>query len=330
MAGNRVKFLLTIACLVQTICAQPQTRPIKRPLNNQLAIEGPDAPVGRVEPPAAVTGQTNQLVFHVSPLSSKGLLSQQIEDALKALDKANGNATFVKLRAFVAGGDLRRVQAIVTEVFTEKKWPLPALTTVQVGSLLQEGAQVVIESVSEEKRAVNSGGLGFIPAVTGGSGTEAVSALAKAFGASTALRVTCFAESQAEAEAARASAAKQFPKASGVFVQATRYTVGPAVTCEGVVAGGAVNSAKLMFAGAQITFGESDSDVSLAFDRLEKAVAAVGASTSKAALMNVYATSMALADKARSLAIPSTTALSIEGLQSADATVAVEAVIPVP
>ncbi len=330
MAGNRVKFWLTIACLAPAIWAQPQTRPIKRPLNNQLAIEGPDAPVGRVEPPAAVTGVTNQLVFHVSPLSSKGLLSQQVEDALKALDKANGNATFLKLRAFVAGGDLRRVQAIVTELFTEKKWPLPALTTVQVGSLLQEGSQVVIESVSEEKRAVSSGGLGFIPAVTGASGAEAVSALAKAFGASAPLRVTCFAESQAEAEAARTSATKQFPKAVGVFVQTTRYTLGTRVECEGVGAGGPINDTKLMFAGTQITFGETDEDVKLAFDRLEKAVAPLGASTSKAALMNVYATSRALTDKARGLAIQSTTALFIEGLPAADATVAVEAVIPVP
>src|ERR1700691_6140709 len=71
------------------------------------------------DPPGAISAETARLVFHVSPLSSKGLLSQQVRDALKALLAENHNATVVKLRAFVAGsGDLRRVQQIVSEVFT--------------------------------------------------------------------------------------------------------------------------------------------------------------------------------------------------------------------
>ena len=37
------------------------------------------------DPPGAVAAETARLVFHVSPLSNKGLLSQQIRDALKAL-----------------------------------------------------------------------------------------------------------------------------------------------------------------------------------------------------------------------------------------------------
>jgi hypothetical protein len=111
-----VSMIRTLALFaIATIAwSQPQNKPIRRPPNNQLALEGPDAPVGRVDAPAAVAGTTAGLVFHVSPLSNKGLLSQQIEDAIKALDKANGGATFLKLRAFVAGaGDLRRVQTIV-------------------------------------------------------------------------------------------------------------------------------------------------------------------------------------------------------------------------
>ena len=36
------------------------------------------------EPPAAVVGETQRLTFHVSPLSAKGLLTQQTRDALKA------------------------------------------------------------------------------------------------------------------------------------------------------------------------------------------------------------------------------------------------------
>ncbi|MFM2123885.1 MAG: hypothetical protein RL328_336 [Acidobacteriota bacterium] len=326
MAGNRVKLFLGLACLAAQAWAQPQNRPIKRPLNNQLAIEGADTPTGRVDLPAATQGSARQLVFHVSPLSSKGLLSQQIEDALKALDKANGNATFLKLRAFVAGnGDLRRVQAVVIELFTARKWPLPALTTVQVGSLLQEGAQVVIESISEEKRTVNEG-LTFLPAVEGASGSDAVSALAQRLGAATPLRITCFADSQAEAEAARVAATQQFPKAPGIFVQATRYTLGSATTCEAVAAGG--NTGKLMLAGTQITFGEEQADLQLAFDRLEKVVAPLRLST--AIMTNLYGSSRAVADKARAMAPPATTSRFVEALQAPDATLAVEAVLPVP
>jgi hypothetical protein len=68
MAAYRL--VAALAILASTALAQPQTRPIKRPPNNQLALEGPDAVVGHVDSPVAVSGITSQLVFHVSPLSS--------------------------------------------------------------------------------------------------------------------------------------------------------------------------------------------------------------------------------------------------------------------
>ena len=69
----------------------------------------------------------------------------------------------MKLRAFVAGsGDMRRVQAIVSETFTERRLSLPALSVVQVGGLPLEGAQVVIEATSVGKKEVNPNGLVFI------------------------------------------------------------------------------------------------------------------------------------------------------------------------
>ena len=69
----------------------------------------------------------------------------------------------MKLRAFVAGsGDMRRVQAIVSETFTERRLSLPALSVVQVGGLPLEGAQVVIEATSVGKKDVNPNGLVFI------------------------------------------------------------------------------------------------------------------------------------------------------------------------
>ena len=82
----------------------------------------------------------------MTPLSAKGLLSQQTRDALKGLLHSS-HGTIVKLRAFVAGsGDLRRVGEIAGEMFLEKHMPLPALTVVQVGALPLEGAQVVMEA----------------------------------------------------------------------------------------------------------------------------------------------------------------------------------------
>src|SRR5438874_391960 len=81
------------------------------------------------EPPMVAIGETRRLVFHVSPLSGKGLLSQQTRDALKAILRLNGNLPVVHIRAFVAGsGDVRRVPQIVSEVFTDKKMPLPSVS----------------------------------------------------------------------------------------------------------------------------------------------------------------------------------------------------------
>jgi len=70
----------------------------------------------------------------------------------------------VRLRAFVAGtGDLRRVQAIVSEVFTDRKLPLPVLTTVQVGALPMDEAQVELEATFLDRRVVNPDGIAFFP-----------------------------------------------------------------------------------------------------------------------------------------------------------------------
>jgi len=105
------------------------------------------------------------LIFNVSPLSAKGLLSQQTREALKAILKANGGAQVVHLRAFIAGsGDIRRVPQIVSEVFTGKKMQLPSVSIIRAGALPLENAQVVIEAVSAGKKEVNPDGLAFIQA----------------------------------------------------------------------------------------------------------------------------------------------------------------------
>src|ERR1039458_769537 len=57
------------------------------------------------DPPGALRVETRRLVFHVTPLSPKALLSQQTRDALKWLLHSTNGAAVVKLRAFVAGRD---------------------------------------------------------------------------------------------------------------------------------------------------------------------------------------------------------------------------------
>ncbi len=305
------------------------------------------------DPPAAVAAETARLTFHVSGLSNKGLLSQQTRDALKSLFQLSHGGRVVKLRAFVAGtGDARRVQAIVSEVFTDRKQPLPAVSTIQVGSLPLEGAQVVIESVSEEKdkKAVNPAGLAFFAAQHGADAKESLerlSAIAQNVHVAPAdmLRVTCFLSSEEDAPAAQAEAARAFPAAAADVVQRLRVTSGSATDCEGAgrlkAAGGQaaiqvtsdaalVSAPKVIFSGSQMAFRDQDADLRLAFARLKKALELLGATTQDVILSNLYPVSRAVEAKLPALRMeffrnPSpATMLIFEGLPSPDASMSVE------
>src|SRR5205814_4081539 len=88
------------------------------------------------ELPMALAADTETLDFHISPLLRTGGLAAQIRQSLNDLIRDTRGETIIKLRAFVAGaGDARRVQAEVTQLFTEHKLPLPVLSVVQVGGL---------------------------------------------------------------------------------------------------------------------------------------------------------------------------------------------------
>ena len=294
------------------------------------------------DPPATVTAETARLVFHVSPLSGKGLLSAQVRDALKALLKSAGGGSIVKLRAFVAGsGDLRRVQAIVSELFTEKKLALPALTVVQVGGLPMDGAQVVIESIAAAKKPMNPQGLVFVSgqaassdnamAKTGPLAQKAVADLKTALrGAGAepgdALRVTCFASSLDDYPAIRAAVETDYRRAALDFVQLQRGAVRGVVECEAVaklerqtaapvefvnppgLAAPAeysqlalISAPRLVFSGAQIAYGYQDSDARLAFQRLAKVLEQGGSSIRDVAVAGIYPLSSSLAAQARKI-----------------------------
>src|SRR5271166_1993360 len=191
------------------------------------------------ELPAAVTAETDRLVYQVTPLSSKGLLSQQTRDALKALLKSN-RGPIVKLRAFVAGsGDLRRIGEIAGEMFLEKHLALPALSVAQVGALPLEGAQVVIEATEVDRKVVNPAGVAFLsgqPAASVGESIEKLKSVLAGAGmqADDALAVTCFVSSLDDQRDTQRAMAASFPSAALNYVQMQRSPVTPASDCEAV------------------------------------------------------------------------------------------------
>ncbi|MGH9558155.1 MAG: hypothetical protein ACRD30_02880 [Bryobacteraceae bacterium] len=317
------------------------------------------------DPPGAVSAETGRLVFHVSPLSAKGLLTQQVRDALKVLFKENRGASIVKLRAFaVDSGDLRRVRTLVSEIFTDRKMSLPALSAIQAGALPMDGAQVVLESVAMEKKVVNRNGLAFFSGTQGKDALESIARLeteASAAGVKPAnvLRVTCFLSSLDGFANARDTVASVFPGAAADFIQLQRIALEPLAECEAVGrldsppaapvtflsplktadASGysqiaLVNTPKIVFSGTQMAFGEQDADVRLAFDRLQKTLAPLGVSYKNVFWSAAYPLTRPVADRVRNLRFefldrshpPAGTLLLFEGLESLDASAALEVI----
>ena len=315
------------------------------------------------DPPGAVAAETGHLVFHVSPLSAKGLLSQQVRDALKTLSQENRGAGIVKLRAFVAGsGDMRRVQQLVSEVFTDRKLNLPALSTIQVGALPLEGAQVVIESIAADKRTVNPNGLAFFSGQQAKDVRQSLTQLQTAVKVAgvqpgDVLRATCFLSSLDEVPTARNAMALAFPDAAADFVQLQRGALEPLAECEAVGRLEAppsaavslanpsplavnpnysqialVNAPKIVLSGTQMAFGEQEADIRLAFERLKKAIEPLGVSYQDVFWSSTYPLTRPVADQVRAVRFhyldhshpPASTFLLFEGLPSLDASVAIE------
>ncbi len=292
------------------------------------------------DPPATVVAETDRVVFQVSPLSSRGLLSQQLRDGLKALFRSTGKASIVKLRAFVSGsGDMRRVHDIVSEMFTDRKQPLPALSIVQVGGLPLEGAQVVLEATAVEKKKMNDYGLVFISGqgATSNKPLDPVVPLAEkslanlrtalqAAGSSSEdmLRVTCFLSSLDGFPSVRDLFVKAWPGAALNFVQLRRTPLQAVAECEGVArlrtapAAGLqllhpdglprsanysqvalVAAPRIILSGTQPSFGFQDSDARLAFKRLQSSLEQAGGSIRNVAFSSIYPLSPSIAEQVR-------------------------------
>lgn len=317
------------------------------------------------DPPSAILAATSTLTYRVSPLSSKGLMTPQTRDALRALIQDNRGATIVKLRAFVTGsGDMRRIAALVSEIFTERKLPLPVVSTIQVGGLPLEGAQVVIESTALDKKAPNPNGVAFFSGQQTKDVRQSLTQLQTAIAAAnvapaSVLRATCFLSSLDDAATARSTIAAAYPNAAANVVQLQRLAVEPLAECEAVgrldsapaqsvvllnppsltqspnysqIA--LVNSPRIVISGTQLTFGNQDADFRLAFGRLQKALEPFGAGFKDVFWSSAYPLSRTALEKLRAIrwdyydkSRPSaSTAVLFEGLPSLDATLALEVI----
>ncbi|HUS04870.1 MAG TPA: hypothetical protein VMZ52_01135 [Bryobacteraceae bacterium] len=317
------------------------------------------------DPPQAVVADADRLIFQVSPLSAKGLLSQQLRDALRSLFQQSHGAQIVKIRAFVAGsGDMRRVQELVSETFTEKKMNLPALSVVQVGALPLEGSQVVLESIASDRKAVNEHGLAFFSGqpstLSDPVGPLQTAVQTAGLDGGAVRRVTCFLSNLDKKDFVRSQLAGAFPKAVANLVQIHRASLlEDLAECEAVAALKAapleplrlvnpmegrhslaafVHPGKIAFTGTQMAFRFQDEDVRLAFGRLGKALESVGPSFKNVAMTSIYALTKGSADRVsrirfeycNSSAPPASTMLLFEGLPSMDASFAIDVVAVLP
>ena len=297
-------------------------------------------PVLAKDLPALVVAETPRLTFHVSPLFRDGILSKQVEECLKALVRKTGRDPIVKLRAFAAGrGDVRRIQAVVTEFFTERRLPLPALSVVQAGALPDRDAQVLIEAVAVSRKNENPRGLAFIsgqfvsspdfsltvaPLAEESLKRVELAAAAAGSAAQDVLRVTCLVSSLDDSQAVRQAQARRFPQAAASLIQRHRSPLDTAVECEAVVRLHAaapqpvsylnpqalpgakhysqvamVNVPKLALSSAQLAFGFEEKDARLAFERLSTALDDAKVDIRATVMSNVYPLSDSVADLVR-------------------------------
>ena len=288
------------------------------------------------ELPGWIAGDTRRLSFYVTPLSAKGLLSQQVRDALKALARQTGSDTVLKLRALVAGsGDLRRVRDLVSEIFTDRRQPLPVVSVIRTGGLPLEGAQVVLEAIASAKKEVNPAGLVFVsaqPAVSDNPLDRVAPLTAKSLGSlrqtlqaagaepSGVLRVTCFFSSLEDLAASRQMVEAEYPRAALDYVQTQRAPSQALAACEAVArlrgnpgqrlilsgssepgasAYAQVGAPHVVLTGTQVSFGYEEKDARLAFDRLQKGLEGAGVSARDVAYAHYYPLAPSLAKQVR-------------------------------
>ncbi|MBV9085704.1 MAG: RidA family protein [Acidobacteriaceae bacterium] len=303
------------------------------------------------EPPMALAVDTDSIDFHISRLLTTGGLAAQIRESLNDLIRNTRGETIVKLRAFVSGsGDTRRVQALVTELFSEHRLPLPAISILQVGALGQQSAKVVIEAVVSTHRNVNPNGLAFFFGQHGTSLPNALQTLkqdthAAGIPGDRILSCTCFTSRIDNFEADTSAARTLFPKTALNVVQAVRDPLSDASMCEAVgqppnppargpvirlesASATLVNSPQLIFTGMQLSFGNYLDDAREAFARLQHAAAAVRPVQTPVEVdaFTLDASAGSALHKTNLLAPRTLTVQPVEGLPAIDALAGIEGI----
>ncbi len=197
-----------------------------------------------------------------------------------------------------------------------------------------DGAQVVIESISADKKTLNPNGVAFFPA-------QHISELAASAKAQETelIEATCFVPDISQVASARAELTAVFPGVTANFVQLTRLPVDPQTSCEGVgrLQKPGKSPAKLVFTAIQMSFGDQEKDLRLAYGRLGRVLETTKAGYAGSQMMRIYSLNRSAADKAAALgpeymgrsARPASVQV-VEGLPSLDATVALELIAAGP
>jgi enamine deaminase RidA (YjgF/YER057c/UK114 family) len=333
---NAAKAVAWAALAVAAMAAWPAQKQAKKDDDETQTLQLPK------ELPLAVAGDLRRLAFHVVPLSANGLLSQQVRDGLKALSQQTGRDTVLHIRAFVAGaGDLRRVRDLVSESFTARRQPLPALSLVRGGGLPLAGAQVLLEAVAAGNRDVNPNGLAFFSeqAATSENPLDPVAPLTakslarlrqvvKAAGVEPpdVMRVTCYFSSLDNLAASRSLVEAEYPAAAIDYVRPQRAPSGALAACEavarlrrspaarlqtvdvdalapepGVSPAVLLTGPRVVLTGAQASFGYEEKDARLAFERLRAALEQAGASPGGVAYARYYALSTGISSQLRKI-----------------------------
>jgi enamine deaminase RidA (YjgF/YER057c/UK114 family) len=252
---------------------------------------------------------------------------------------------------------------IVSELFGQRRLPLPVVTTVQVGALSAAGVQVVMEAITVSRQPVNPGGLAFVaaqavdeeglPARVAPLARKSIPKLLDALKAAglesqDVLRATCFVSSMEDVGDVRGLLASSFPKAVFNVVQPERAPSHAVVACEAVArlraapaksvvppsAVAFVTAPRVVLAGSQMAFGYDEENARLAFQRLEKTLEQQSSSLQRVAVANIYGLSRAIGERALKIGAgffdnsqpPASMMIPCVGLPALDASFALDVV----
>jgi enamine deaminase RidA (YjgF/YER057c/UK114 family) len=161
-----------------------------------------------------------------------------------------------------------------------------------------------------------------------------------------ALQATCFLNSLDNLGDVKAKVFAAFPGAAVDFVQGQRLGFEKVDVCEAVArlasapaqplsiqdGVASVNTPKIILTGAQMAFRDTDADLRLAFERLQKALESLGVTYKDVYWSSAYPLTRPIEEKVRAMQKqffnsampPAGTTLLFEGLPSLDATMAID------